>query len=383
MKRLAVVVAAVVVAMAPLALAAPARARAERVLLVPRDYPSIQAAVDQARPGDTVVVGAGTFVEELVIDHDVTVRGAGEGSTVLKAPAELSTYGVHLPDSRVLSAVVRVDHGARVTLSGLTVTGPIPCGREVTGIHALRGARLDLSRVRVTGIQADPHTCAADDAAGRAIVYGTPAHIDVGGERGTSASGRLEHVRVDHFQHAGISVAGSRAAPSRVSIVDSVVSGGWTLPSFQADLWIDAGSVVDVHDDLIEDAACGGSGCGPDPIFEGQGIGVLLLSLEPGTRVTGNRIEGNDVGITQVFSPGCCQIAGNELVGNRYFGLVIQDGDGTARGNRITGGQVGVGVVADSLDTTARLYGNTISGTSAEPVRTVECCGYSARALVR
>ena len=382
MKRM-VLLASAVALLAFSALANPAHARSARVLLVPRDYPSVQAAVDHAAPGDTVVVGPGTYVEELVVGHDVTIRGAGPGATVIKAPAAMSSYGVHLPDGRVLSAVVRVDLGARVRMSGLTVTGPIPCGREVTGILALRGAHLDLSRVRVTGIHADPATCAPDDAAGRAIVYGTPAHIEVGGERGTSADGRLDQVRVDHFQHAGISVAGTEDRPSRVSVVHSAVSGGWTLPSFQADFWIDAGSVVDLRDNLVRGAVCGGDFCGPDPIFEAQGIGILLLSLRPGTQVVGNRITGNDVGITQVLSPGCCRITGNTLLDNHFFGLIIQDGDGSARGNRIAGGRVGVGVVADAADTTARLYGNSIRRTSAEPVRTVECCGYSARALIR
>jgi hypothetical protein len=350
---------------------------------VPGDFPTIQAAVDHARAGATVVVAPGTYVEEVVIGRDVTVRGAGIGATVVRSPAALTPYGVHLPDGRALTAVVRIGRGAHVAMSGLTVAGPIPCGVEATGVHALQGATLDLSDARVTGIQADAATCPPEDAAGRAVVFGTPPHIEVDGQRGTTAFGRVHDVRVDHFQHAGISVSGPADGPRSVVTVDhTLVAGGWTIPSFQAGFWIDVDAVVDLHDNQVRDVACGGPGCGPDPIFEGQGIGVLLLSLEPGTRVVDNQIDRNDVGITQVDSPSCCLVAHNSLRDNRYFGIIVQDGDGSTRGNVIAGGQSGIGVVADAVDTTFVGRGDRISGTSDAPVREIECCGYTATATL-
>ena len=39
---------------------------ASHVIVVPRDYPTIQAAVDAAAPGDTINVRSGTYTEELV-----------------------------------------------------------------------------------------------------------------------------------------------------------------------------------------------------------------------------------------------------------------------------------------------------------------------------
>lgn len=365
--------------------AAPVSARADHHadVQVPGDFASIQAAVDASRPGDTITVGRGTFTEEVVIDHDLTLRGAGIGATTVTAPAVLTSYGLHLPDGRALTAIVRIGNGARVTMSGLTVRGPIPCGVEVTGIHALQGATLDLSDARVTGIQADPLTCTGDEAAGRAIVYGTPPHIEVDGQRGSTAFGRVHDVRVDHFQHAGISVSGPADGPRSVVTIDhSAVTGGWVIPTFQAGLWIDVDSQVDVRHNQISGVVCGGFGCGPDPIFEGQGIGVLLLSLEPGSRVVDNDIDRNDVGITQVFSPSCCVIRHNSLNDNRYFGIIIQDGNGSTHANTIRGGQIGIGVVADAADTIARLRGDRIRGTSDEPVREIECCGYTATAVV-
>jgi parallel beta-helix repeat protein len=123
--------------------------------------------------------------------------------------------------------------------------------------------------------------------------------------------------------------------------------------------------------------------CGPDPIFEFQAIGVLVDSAIAGTTVSGNHISGSDVGVYQYASPNCCTISDNTLQYNRYFGIVIQDGDGTTRDNTISGGRVGVSVVAGGADTTGMLRGDSISRTSVAPVREIECCGYTATAIVK
>ena len=45
--------------------------------------------------------------------------------------------------------------------------------------------------------------------------------------------------------------------------------------------------------------------------------------------------------------------------------------------------QVGIGVVADFVDTTAGLRGNRVSATTEANVREIECCGYTATAILR
>ena len=46
---------------------------------VPGDYSTIQAAIDNANPGDTIMVSAGTYTEDLTIDKDVILQGANAG----------------------------------------------------------------------------------------------------------------------------------------------------------------------------------------------------------------------------------------------------------------------------------------------------------------
>src|SRR5262245_46895318 len=72
---------------AGLPLAAPAVARAATLTVdtdraqCPRaQFASIQAAVDNARPGDTVKVCAGTYAEQVTVDKPLTLKG--DGATV-------------------------------------------------------------------------------------------------------------------------------------------------------------------------------------------------------------------------------------------------------------------------------------------------------------
>jgi parallel beta-helix repeat protein len=349
---------------------------------VPRDFGTIQAAVDAAAPGDRIDVGRGTYTEEVVIGKDLDLRGAGPGATAIRSPATLTSYGVHVPDGRAMTAIVRVGHGARVGISGLTVKGPIPCGVEVSGVQALQGANLDLSAARVTDIRADAATCVPGNAAGRAVVFGMPPHIVVDGEHGSPAYGRISHVEIERYQHAGVSVAGPSDGPtSRVTIADDVIRGGWQIPSFQVGIDVE-GALARVSGNRVEGNVCGGPFCGPDPINEAQGTGITAVAATPGTRIVGNRFAGNEAGVYQVAGAGCCRISDNRLLNNRYLGIVIQDGDGAYSNNSFPVGQIGMAVVADAEVTSALLRGDRIRATTVAPVREIECCGYTATAVV-
>src|SRR5689334_25067542 len=108
--------AATVAGLALLATAAgQAGGAAGRVIVVPRDYPTIQAAVDAAAPGDTINVRSGTYTEQLVIAKDLTLHGAGTGATLVKSPAALTPYAVTLSGDPIYS-IVRVAHGAHVRM---------------------------------------------------------------------------------------------------------------------------------------------------------------------------------------------------------------------------------------------------------------------------
>ena len=49
-------------------------------LLVPGEFASIQKAIDEAQPGDVVIVSAGTWFETITLKPKVTVKSAGDNT---------------------------------------------------------------------------------------------------------------------------------------------------------------------------------------------------------------------------------------------------------------------------------------------------------------
>jgi len=91
-----------------------------RQLRVPAEYRSIQAAVDAARPGDTVAVAAGTYSEAVQLRAGVCLLGAGAQHTVLDAQ--------HQPMTLVDLTSAPGSVVAGFTLRGVTM--PAGCGDQ-------------------------------------------------------------------------------------------------------------------------------------------------------------------------------------------------------------------------------------------------------------
>lgn len=112
-----------------LGLAAPAAATATVV----RPGESIQAALDAARPGDTIQVKAGTYREFLVIDKD-RIRLIGH-NVVLRPAEDPASNACSFPGSSPLAGVCIFAN--RVTLRGFSLRGFPTWGAYVTG-HGTR-----------------------------------------------------------------------------------------------------------------------------------------------------------------------------------------------------------------------------------------------------
>ncbi len=77
-------------------------------LHVPANYSTIQAAINAAKPGDTVIVAAGTYRENLNITKAVTIQGVDRDSVILEPPT--AGYGIGIEGA-----------GISVTLQNITI----------------------------------------------------------------------------------------------------------------------------------------------------------------------------------------------------------------------------------------------------------------------
>jgi parallel beta-helix repeat protein len=117
----------------------------KKILTVPDDYSTIQAAVYAAGPGDTIHVRKGMYKEDIIIDKSLTLQGEDRNSTIIDGGGDGTV--VHITASHVLVqgfTVTNGDYGIEfwstqpihhITLRDLIITQ-----NKVFGIQTLRTA---------------------------------------------------------------------------------------------------------------------------------------------------------------------------------------------------------------------------------------------------
>ncbi len=118
-------------------------AELQPVLRVPQDYPTIQAAVDAAPEGATILIGPGTYTENIVITKSLTLEGSGIDSTILRPPVSPQ---VDLENSVLV--VQAPGHAVTLRVRQLAVRSQAQAygGYEGIGIQVLTDASLVLER---------------------------------------------------------------------------------------------------------------------------------------------------------------------------------------------------------------------------------------------
>jgi len=336
---------------------------ATSVLVVPTQYATIQSAVDAANPGDRIRILAGTYVEQVSINKDLDITGAGADSTVIRPPADL----VPGPVFGGSTSVVEIYGGANVALSRLSISGPgvksCEDGSLGNGIAVFDGAHLDLTSAAVRHIHDTPLVDCFPGGLG--IVVGDPFS--------TNATATIRQSEISNFAGVGIIVFNEE---SSAIILNNVITGpGLSTVVATGGVEMIFGAVATISHNTISGNACGSAalGCGPDFFNEFQVAGIT--GGGPGTVIFNNVLNGNQVGIYAVDT---AEISHNVIVDNHYFGMALQDGSFEVSHDEISGGYGAIAVIAAFADTQAVLDHERIGATSAAAVQTFQCCGFTA-----
>jgi hypothetical protein len=257
---------------------------------IPAFSTGIQAAIDAASPGDVIFVCPGTYDEQLVVrTGNLTIRGAGAGSTVLR-PAVVVRNAVRPGTTLPVAPIVLIDEVSGVTVTNLTVDGsaadsgmaivPSCGGAPVYAGLYYKNASGTVDTVRVTDIMS-----------AAACPFAVLALTDQSGA-GRAANVVVKNSLVHHFGIAGILCAGQNTA---CTVTDSVVRGeGPVSDLVQLGVVIRAEARGSISRNVITDHFFLGAGA--------SAVGIFMSSAHPSTNaqlLRSNVFADNQVNVTR------------------------------------------------------------------------------------
>ncbi len=359
------------------------------VIHVPQDHKSIQAAIDAAKLGDTVVVAAGTYRERIRLQDGVTLKSAGDNSK--------GKLGLKRAEVTIIDGGGKVGEGAGVAMAeGATLDG-----FTVTNVGMYDDA--EWNKHHATHGNDQPHE-----------------HIGEPGTAGISAIGvtcSIRHNIVHHIGYTGIAiqgVEGKRCSPQVLHNVcyrnmgggigsmrgsTAVIEANVCFQNFYAGIGHEGSSPLVVNNDCYENIRAGiGISEGSKPVVRGNqcyrnrraGIGIRT-GAETSPIVEDNDCHHNDmagIGCEEECTPllrnnrchentlagiGCRlnarpMIVGNHCFKNQAVGIGFDEtksGQAVVINNRVAENEkVGIGIHSGWK---VRLIGNDLSRPDGMP----------------
>lgn len=241
---------------------------------------NIQSSVDTAIAGDTVLVKAGSYVEQVFVDKTLALVGeSGAASTFIIAPSTIPVASD--PDSTIVKIA---GSGVSVEMSGFTVTGPGPggCGTINTGIFVRDDAYANIHHNRILDIRDNPFSGCQNGVA-----------IQVGRlSLGTSGTADISNNEIAGYQKNGVTV--SNAGSSATLTGNTITGAGATTVIAQNGVQFSGGAAGEVNGNTISDHSYSPGSW--------TSTGMLLWGADVNTN--GNIMSENQVGVYHIEGSG-------------------------------------------------------------------------------
>lgn len=312
-------------------------------------FNSIQTALDSAPGGAKLNVCAGTYTEQLQVTNSVTITGMGKVVVKLPAsPANATTAcdtapgtGSFQPDQDGVSICGAIT----VSITDLRINAAWAtnvCDDSLYGVLIGGGANVTMTNSAITAAGARPlNGCQGGIGIQDGMGWTTPNEV---------GHLVLTHSKVGGYQKNGITVDGKG---STAQIASTTVQGiGPTTMIAQNGIEVNVGAKVSISHSTVSGNECNVSVCGQNGLTQTQSTGLLFFGAARGSTVADSTISGNDIGVYYLANPAAgapthsqLLITGDKVTGNRYEGIVFDQGRATVTNSTISSGRVGIEVL--------------------------------------
>ena len=361
----------------------------------PGCFTTIQAAVNAASDGDTIMIAPGTFAGGVTIDVSVTIKGAGAKETVIHGGGPVLTIGQAFADSEPTVSISGVTMTGGVTHSSFAEVfvgpGVIARGGGISvppSANFGQGATVTIANSVITGNKAEPTTAidsglaCPPDITITCINGDLPFAPGAGGGINTFGPLTLTNTTVSDNQVGGpvasdAGPAGIFSAQGGLTLENSSVTDNQAIAVEPNGRFAENGGVfvgsgtLTVDNSRISGNNASLSASMPNDIQDGTlaigggmhlGGGVSPATIT-NTTISGNSISAtNTVGDANAFSGGLHTDGtfelNNDVISNNTVTVATLDG---STGN--AAGDSGAGEWAGTV-TNTRVFGNSVTASS-------------------
>ncbi len=257
-------------------------------------YQTIQEGINEAQPGETIIVMGGVYPEFLTIERDIFLRG----SLLSGAFAEIRP-----PDCSAPAITINIDDGTNADILNFTIGG-VGCG---TGIYGAGDHVLRVENVRITefetGIFDASHVLAVNNSEFTNVNRG----VVMSGELGENGSQGF--VTRSTFYNERRNLFGSSTAIELAGLVAMTVECN-KIRSFNTGL-----KLGNIENEFYETAVKNNS------VSKAQGPNSVALSLiySRGVEITGNLLNGHEY--LMFFQSDTATVARNNALTKSRYGV--------------------------------------------------------------